>query len=58
MQEELQRLMDQLPDDTVRLVAARKLEGWTNADIAGELGVVERTVERKLGLVRACWQDE
>ena len=58
LEEELQRLMEQLPDETVRQVAARKLEGWSNAEIADELGVVERTVERKLGLVRACWGPE
>ena len=58
LQEELQRLMDQLPDETVRCVASRKLEGWSNAEIAKELGVVERTVERKLSLVRACWSPE
>lgn len=56
MHEELRRLLGALPDDTLRTIAGRKLEGWTNAEIARELGVVERTVERKLGLVRACWQ--
>ena len=55
MEEELRRLMDALPDEALRKIAGRKLEGWTNAEIAKELGVVERTVERKLGLVRACW---
>ncbi len=56
MEEQLHQLMDLLPDETVRKIASRKLEGWTNAEIAEELGVVERTVERKLSLVRSCWQ--
>ncbi len=55
MEEEIRRLMDLLPDDTLRRVAGRKLEGWTSGEIAREMGVVERTVERKLGLIRACW---
>lgn len=55
MEEEIRRLMDSLPDDTLRRVAGRKLEGWSSGEIASELGVVERTVERKLGLIRACW---
>ena len=56
MQEELRKLLEKLPDEGLRSIANRKLEGWTNAEIAKELGVVERTVERKLSLVRACWQ--
>lgn len=55
MEEEIRRLMDGLPDDSLRKVAGRKLEGWTSAEIAAELGVVERTVERKLALIRVCW---
>lgn len=55
MEDEIRRLMDSLPDDTLRRVAGRKLEGWTSGEIAAELGVVERTVERKLSLIRACW---
>lgn len=55
MEEEMRRLLTQLPDDTLRQIAGRKLEGWTSSEIAQELGVVERTVERKLSLIRACW---
>ena len=55
VEDEMRRLMDLLPDDTLRRVAGRKLEGWTSAEIARDLGVVERTVERKLSLIRACW---
>ncbi len=55
MEEEMRRLMDSLSDDTLRRIAGRKLEGWTSAEIATELGVAERTVERKLSLIRACW---
>src|SRR5262249_58405136 len=35
-------------DDPLRLVALRKLEGFTNEEIADQLGVTCRSVERKL----------
>lgn len=56
--EQCQELMDRLPDDKLRLVAHRKLEGYTNEEIAKELGVVLRTVERKLNLIRSTWTPE
>jgi len=56
--EQCQQLMDCLPDDKLRLVAHRKLEGYTNQEIAQELGVVERTVERKLSLIRSAWMPD
>lgn len=56
--EQCQELMDRLPDETLRLIAHRKLEGYTNDEIAQELGVVTRTVERKLGLIRNLWLPE
>jgi DNA-directed RNA polymerase specialized sigma24 family protein len=58
MKEQLSGLMALLPDDRLRQIALRKLEGWTSAEIAEQLGVVERTIERKLNLVRACWAAE
>lgn len=58
IEDEMRRLMAELPDDTLRRIAGRKLEGWTSGEIAEELGVVERTVERKLALIRACWTPE
>lgn len=56
--EQCQELMDRLPDDKLRLIAHRKLEGYTNEEIAVELGVVLRTVERKLSLIRSTWMPE
>ena len=58
MREELSRLMQLLPDERLREIAALKLEGYTSGEIARKLGVVERTVERKLGLIRAHWRPE
>ncbi|MGD9635587.1 MAG: ECF-type sigma factor [Pirellulales bacterium] len=58
IQEECQRLMQALPNDTLRQIAKWKLEGWTNAEAAAELRVAERTVERKLGLIRTIWSSQ
>ena len=43
-------------DESLQPIARRKLEGRTNKEIAAELDVVERTVERKLNRIRAIWQ--
>ena len=58
MGEECRRLLDRLGDDTLRRVAQRKLEGYTNAEIAAELHCVESTVERKLQRIRTLWAAE
>jgi len=56
MNEQLEILLSSLRDDTLRLIALRRLEGFSNAEIATELDVSERTVERKLNLIRGDWQ--
>src|SRR4051812_3113015 len=56
--DECRRLLDGLGDDALRHVAQRKLEGYTNAEIAAELHCVESTVERKLRRVRGLWAQE
>lgn len=58
MNEQCEELMERLPDDKLRLVAHRKLEGYTNEEIAQELGVVQRTIERKLSLIRNTWMPD
>jgi len=55
--EEFRRLLDRLGDDDLRAIATLKLEGYTNGEIAARLGVVERTVERRLALIRKAWAD-
>ena len=54
--DECQRLLGLLTDPTLRTIALRKMEGFTNAEVAAELGVVGRTVERKLNLIRRLWE--
>jgi DNA-directed RNA polymerase specialized sigma24 family protein len=55
MAEEVQRLLALLPRDELRTVALRKMGGYTNAEIAAELGCTVATVERRLRLIRAVW---
>ena len=58
MAEECARLLGLLRDDTLRQVAMRKMEGFTNEEIAKHLGCVRQTVARKLDLIRQTWDAE
>ncbi len=55
MNEQLQRLLDALPDDSLRQVAVRSLEGETTDEIAERLGMTTRSIQRKLKLIREDW---
>jgi DNA-directed RNA polymerase specialized sigma24 family protein len=57
MAEEFERLLDLLPNDTLRAVALLKMDGYTNAKIAVKLKVDVRTIERKLNVIRSFWQE-
>ena len=52
-----EELLSQL-DDSLRRIALLKLSGHTNAEIATTLGVHERTIERKLQVIRVVWEDQ
>jgi DNA-directed RNA polymerase specialized sigma24 family protein len=56
--EECRRRLEALADSDLQTVALAKMEGYSNAEIADRLGVVERTVERRLGLIRRLWSSE
>jgi RNA polymerase sigma factor (sigma-70 family) len=53
--EEFNRRIAELDDQSLQQTALRKMEGYTNAEIAQERGCTERTVERKLSLIRKIW---
>jgi len=55
--DELLERLSHLDDPRLREIAIRKLEGYTNAEIAKEFDCAERTVERKLGRIRSLWDD-
>ena len=56
--EECDRLLGSLDDETLKAIAVWKTEGYTNAEIAANLGVVLRTVERKLLAIRKRWSED
>ena len=56
MAEQYLHLLRRLDDETLRRIAAWKLEGYSNEEIAARLGCGRRTVERKLGVIRTSWR--
>lgn len=53
-----EELLDQLDDDGLQRIAILKLQGFTNEEIAEELGCAVRSVERKLNRIRSIWAVE
>jgi len=51
-------LLGLLRDDTLRRVAHLRMEGHTDDEIADQLNVSKRTIERKLKLIRDTWESE
>ncbi|MCA9040306.1 MAG: hypothetical protein KDA65_08175 [Planctomycetaceae bacterium] len=58
LEEEHQLMLGKLRDDTQRSIATLRLQGYTNEEIAEELGISLRSVERKLNLIRDIWSSE
>jgi DNA-directed RNA polymerase specialized sigma24 family protein len=56
--EEYRRLLDLLGSAELEAVAVAKMEGYTTAEVANQLGCAPRTVERRLRLIRAIWGEE
>jgi DNA-directed RNA polymerase specialized sigma24 family protein len=56
--DEYNRLLDVLDDPLLRTVAVKKVEGFTNEEIASQIGRSLATVERKLQLIRRMWDKE
>jgi RNA polymerase sigma factor (sigma-70 family) len=55
--EEFETLLNRLPDKGLRQIARLRLEDYSNAEIAAQLQCSERTVERRLALIRAVWEE-
>ena len=55
--DQLEHLVLRFDDPHLRLIARRKLEGYTNAEIADELDCSTRTVIRKLDRIRREWEE-
>jgi RNA polymerase sigma factor (sigma-70 family) len=58
LQEQHQRLLSLLRDDGLRKIAVCRIEGFTISEIADDLQVSTRSVERKLKLIRDSWARE
>jgi DNA-directed RNA polymerase specialized sigma24 family protein len=56
--EEYQLLLNVLDDADLRTVAVKKVEGFSNEEIAAHIGRSLATVERKLNLIRRIWEKE
>jgi DNA-directed RNA polymerase specialized sigma24 family protein len=56
--DELQARIASLKEADLVVVALRKLDGYTNDEIAEQLGCARSTVERRLRLIRTQWSEE
>ena len=56
--EDCRHLLDRLGDDTLRQVALLTLQGHTTAEIAGQVGCSQRSIQRKLDTIRDIWSVE
>ncbi len=54
--EQVTVLLNSLGDQTLRRIALAKMEGFTNQELAAELDMSTRSIERKLSLIRQAWQ--
>jgi DNA-directed RNA polymerase specialized sigma24 family protein len=52
---ELERRFADLGNPTLRTIALRKLDGHSSVEIAAELGITARTVDRTLEMIREIW---
>ena len=50
-------LIGRLSDQTLKTIALRKLKGDTLEEIGASVGASTRTIDRKLRLIRAIWEE-
>ncbi|HEX6963812.1 MAG TPA: ECF-type sigma factor [Lacipirellula sp.] len=55
LDEQMQRLLGLLRDDVLRRIAIARIEGYTVQEIAQSIGISDRSIERKLQLIRKAW---
>lgn len=58
MAEQCRLRLEQLNDPDLETMAVAKMQGFTNAEIAQQMGCSVRTVERRLHLIRRIWERE
>ena len=55
--EQFELLLDLLEERELQEIAILKLEGFTNSEIAARLDCGERTVKRRLAVIRRVWEE-
>jgi DNA-directed RNA polymerase specialized sigma24 family protein len=58
LDEQFSLLLEVLDDDRMRKIATLRVEGFTVPEIAGQLDLSTRSVERKLQIIRFAWARE
>lgn len=58
MQEECDLLFRRLEDEDLQVIAKKRFEGYSNAEIAQSLGCSVATVERRLKMIRHRWEEK
>ncbi len=58
MSEQCRYLLARLENADLRRIVHMKLAGWTNREIAESMEISERSVERKVALIRGVWRAE
>jgi DNA-directed RNA polymerase specialized sigma24 family protein len=56
--DEFESRLSRLKNPDLVAIALRKLDSYTNEEIAGQLGCARSTVERRLRLIRLHWTQE
>jgi RNA polymerase sigma factor (sigma-70 family) len=56
MKENCAYLLGLLKREEIKMVALLKIEGFTNEEIADQLGCTRRSVQRRLNLIRETWR--
>jgi DNA-directed RNA polymerase specialized sigma24 family protein len=57
VKDELSHRLQQLDDSELQQIAVWSMQGWTNDEIARQLGCATRTVERRLVMIRKIWME-
>ena len=54
--ETCREMLERLADEELKRITLAKMEGYSNEEIASQLGCVDRTIERKLTRIRKKWE--
>lgn len=58
MADECVRLLELLPEKELQVLVGLKVDGYTNEEIAEQMGYTRRTIQRMLAVIRTIWEPE